>query len=115
MGLANVIWQGDANARAIQCLLLAENPPLPLNVTGLVPVRIREVALRFGELMCKVPQIIGRESDTAWIWDASASYAKFGAPLVEEEEMIRLTADWIMQGGVSLGKPTHFEVQDGQF
>ena len=34
MGYANVIWQGDANARAIQCLEHVSSPPLALNVTG---------------------------------------------------------------------------------
>ena len=115
MGMANVIWQGDANARAIESLALAASPPTALNVTGLVPVRIRELALRFGQLMDRTPKIAGVESANAWIWDASRSYALFGPPTVSEEEMIVATADWIKHGGGSLGKPTHFEVQDGQF
>src|SRR5690606_5457964 len=34
MGYVNVIWQGDACARAIQCLQHASTPPFILNVTG---------------------------------------------------------------------------------
>jgi nucleoside-diphosphate-sugar epimerase len=115
MGVANVIWQGDANARAIQCLAFTDHPPIAVNVTGLTPIRIRDVALRFGELLGKAPQITGSESAKAWIWDASKSYAWFGPPSVSEDEMIQATAQWIKQGGGTLGKPTHFEVQDGQF
>jgi hypothetical protein len=115
MGLANVIWQGDANARAIQCLAFTDHPPVAVNVTGLTPIRIRDVALRFGELLGKTPQLTGNESANAWIWDASKSYDWFGPPSVSEDEMIQATAQWIKQGGGTLGKPTHFEVQDGQF
>ena len=31
------------------------------------------------------------------------------------EEMIDATADWQRRGGATLGKPTHFEVRDGEF
>ena len=29
--------------------------------------------------------------------------------------MIDWTADWLMRGGASHGKPTHYEVRDGRF
>ena len=29
--------------------------------------------------------------------------------------MMRWIADWVMRGGESLGKPTHFEARDGKF
>lgn len=115
MGTANVIWQGDASARAIQCLAHASTPPLALNITGLERVSIRELAQRFGERLGRQPVIIGNESDAAWIWDAARSYELFGPPEVSLEEMIDATAHWISRGGSSLGKPTHFEVHDGQF
>jgi nucleoside-diphosphate-sugar epimerase len=115
MGTANVIWQGDASARAIQCLAHAATPPTVLNVTGIERVSIRSLAQRFGELLEREPIIIGRESDTAWIWDASRSYELFGSPTVSLEEMIEATAQWQRHGGAMLGKPTHFEVRDGNF
>src|SRR5690606_433835 len=34
MGHFNVIWQGDANAQALQSLEHAASPPLVLNITG---------------------------------------------------------------------------------
>jgi nucleoside-diphosphate-sugar epimerase len=115
MGAANVIWQGDANARAIQCLSRAASPPVALNVTGLERVWIRQLAERFGELLGRPPIITGKESPTAWIWDASRSYEWFGPPTVSLDEMIEATAQWLRQGGVTIGKPTHFETTDGKF
>ncbi len=115
MGHANVIWQGDANARAIQCLDRVSNPPCALNVTGLERVSIRWLAKRFGELLGITPVITGSEGPTAWLFDASRSYNWFGLPTVTLEEMIEATARWVGQGGRSLGKPTHFETRDGQF
>jgi nucleoside-diphosphate-sugar epimerase len=115
MGFANVIWQGDANARAIQCLSHAASPPVALNVTGLERVSIRSLAMRFGELLGRAPIITGSESPSAWLFDASRSYEWFGPPTVSMDEMIEATAQWVRQGGETLGKPTHFEVRDGRF
>ncbi|RFC47022.1 MAG: Nucleoside-diphosphate-sugar epimerase [Verrucomicrobia bacterium] len=115
MGAANVIWQGDANARAIQSLAHVDAPPPALNVTGLERVSIRWLAERFGQLLDRRPVIRGEEATTAWIWDASRSHALFGPPSVSLEEMIEATARWLRHGGTTLGKPTHFETTDGRF
>ncbi len=115
MGAVNVIWQGDANARAIQCLAHAASPPLALNVTGIERVSIRGLAQRFGELLGREPLLTGLEGATAWLWDATRSYELFGPPTVALEEMIEATAQWQRQGGATLGKPTRFETADGRF
>jgi len=115
MGVANVIWQGDANARAIQCLAHTSSPPRALNVTGRDRVSIRALAHKFGELFGRKPVISGQESELAWIWDASRSYELFGPPEVSLEKMIELTASWLMHGGTTLNKPTHFEITDGKY
>lgn len=115
MGYANVIWQGDANARAIQCLAHTASPPVALNVTGRERVSIRELAQRFGKLLAREPIITGEEAPTAWLFDASRSFELFGPVAVSLDEMIEATARWIQQGGTSLGKPTHFETRDGNF
>lgn len=115
MGAANVIWQGDANARAIQCLAHTASPPMALNVTGIERVSIRWLAQRFGALLDRDPVFMGKESETAWLWDATRSYELFGPPSVTLEEMILATAQWQRQGGATLGKPTHFETTDGRF
>jgi nucleoside-diphosphate-sugar epimerase len=115
MGYANVIWQGDANARAIQCLDHVACPPAALNVTGRERVSIRDLAHRFGEAFGRSARVTGRESGTAWLFNAARSYELFGPPTVTLDEMIAAVAQWVRQGGENLGKPTHFESRDGQF
>lgn len=115
MGHVNVIWQGDANARALQCLALAENPASILNVTGRECIPIRWLAEQFGHLMKRNPIFTGYEADLAWLSNASRSFELFGDVTVSLDDMIQATSDWIRQGGTSLGKPTHFETPDGKF
>lgn len=115
MSVVNVIWQGDANARAIQCLAHTASPPMALNVTGIERVSIRWLANRFGELLQRTPIITGQESPTAWLWDATRSYGLFGPPTVSLTEMIEATAHWQRCSRATLGKPTHFETTDGRF
>lgn len=114
-GWVNVIWQGDANARAIQCLALADSPPAILNVTGQGHISIRELATRFGELLHREPVIVGKESTTAWLSNAERSVELLGPTTVTLDEMIDLTANWVSSGGALLGKPTHFDARDGRF
>jgi len=115
MGYVNVIWQGDANGRALQCLCHTASPPAAMNVTGRELIPVRQLAERFGELLEKPPTITGTETNTAWLSNASQSFEHFGDVTVTLDGMIRATADWIQRGGSSLGKPTHFETRDGKF
>lgn len=115
MGYANVIWQGDANARAIQCLGRVESPAVSLNVTGIERVSIRKLAKDFGERLGKRVEIVGQEAEEAWLFDATKSYDWFGPPTVSLEEMVQATVDWCQRGGETLGKPTHFAVRDGAY
>ncbi len=115
MGYVNVIWQGDASARAIQCLAHASTPPLALNVTGMEKVSIRELARRFAAKFGIEPRFSGVEGPKSWLWDASKAYSLFGPPAVSLDEMIEATANWHAAGGEVLGKPTHFETIDGRF
>lgn len=115
MGAVHVIWQGDANARAIQCLSHVTCPVVALNVTGLERIAIRALATRFGNALGRPAIISGNESDKAWVWDASRSYELFGPPMVNLDTMIDATANWIRNNGQVWNKPTHFEVQDGVF
>ncbi|MBA4387694.1 MAG: epimerase [Verrucomicrobia bacterium] len=115
MGHVNIIWQGDANARAIQCLDLAACPPVPINVTGKDCIPVRRIAQSFGKLMGRKVKLTGKEAKTAWLSNSSWSYKIFGKPEVDVDQMIAWTAKWIAAGGPSLGKPTHFESRDGKF
>ena len=115
MGHANVIWQRDANALALQCLAHATSPPFVLNVTGPETLSIRELAQRFGRLLGREVRITGSEAPTAWLNNASKAHRLFGLPTATAEQLIEWTADWVKRGGPMLGKPTHFEARDGKF
>jgi len=115
MGYVNVIWQGDACARALQCLDIAASPAVPINITGPEILSIRILAERFGQLLGIEPKITGKEAGEAWLNDASHSFSLFGYPNVSLDQMIEWTAAWIQAGGSTLGKPTHFEVRSGNF
>ena len=115
MGHANVIWQRDVNALALQCLAHAASPPFVLNVTGTETLSIRAVAGRFAELLGREARIVGQEAPTAWLNNASKAHRLYGPPSVSADQLIEWTADWVKRGGATLGKPTHFEVRDGKF
>jgi len=115
MGSFNLIWQGDACARAIQCLRHVASPPKILNVTGPEKISIRAVAERFGQLLGKTPVITGTEAEAAWIADASESIRLFGPVETGLSAMMQMVADHQLAGGKLLGKPTHFETRDGKF
>ena len=114
-GYVNVLWQGDANATAIRCLDIADSPPRAINVTGRETVSIRWLAAEFGQRFGRQPALVGTESETALLSDASEAHQLFGPPSVTLEQMIDWTADWIKGGGTLLGKPTHYEARDGRF
>ena len=111
----NVIWQGDANERALLCLEHCQCPPAILNVTGAETLSLIEVAESFGKQMNKAVRYCGQPGPVGYLSDASRSLELFGPPLVSADQMVAWTARWIMDGGASLGKPTHFEVTDGKF
>ena len=115
MGYVNVIWQGDANARAIQCLERAALPPFVINITGGETLSVRELAMRLGGLLGKQPTFTGQETSDALLSDASLSMELFGPPEVPTDLLVEWTAAWLQGGGVLLGKPTHFETRDGRF
>ena len=115
MSRVNVIWQGDANAMTLAALADVSTPPLVLNVAGPEQTRIRTAAEQFGRLMNKRVAFTGVESKTALLSDGSAGRRRYGPPRVDVETMIRWIAHWIMHDGPLLGKPTRFEVRDGQF
>lgn len=115
MGATHVIWQGDANARIVQCLARAAVPPAIVNVTGRERLSIRGLAKRLGELLNREVQLTGQEGNTAWVWNAERSYDWFGSPTVSVDEMLHATVEWVLFGGATLDRPTHFEARDGQF
>lgn len=115
MGWFNLIWQGDACARALQCLEHTANPPKLLNITGADKLAIRAIAEEFGRILNRPVKLTGQEAAAAWISDASESIRLFGPTIVSLGEMMRMVADYLQAGGKLLGKPTHFETRDGKF
>ena len=115
MGYLNTIWQGDANAMSLAAFADAASPPFIINVTGPELVRVRDAAARFGELMKKPVRFRGVEAPDALLNDATNGLRRYGQPRVSLDQMMQWIADWVMRGGESLNKPTHFESRDGRF
>jgi hypothetical protein len=115
MGHVNVIWQGDANAWAIQSLEQAALPSLALNITGPETISIRTLAERFGMLLGCEPCFQGEEAETALLSNARQAFGLFGYPTITLAEMVRWVAGWVAIEGPTFNKPTHFEARDGRF
>ena len=115
MGHVNVIWQGDACALTLAALADGTAPARLLNIAGPEMLRVRDVALRFGELLGKPVVFQGRESADALLNNGSQAHGCYGAPQVSVDEMLPWIAAWLKCGGALLGKPTHFESRSGRF
>ncbi|MEX2580402.1 MAG: NAD-dependent epimerase/dehydratase family protein [Verrucomicrobiales bacterium] len=117
MGFLNCIWQGDALDHSVRSLDHAAVAPdhCVMNVTGPRVLSIRQTAERFAEHFGKKVSFRGEEAETAWLSDAEKSHRLFGPPRVSEERLVEWVADWVGQGRPLLGKPTHFEVRDGNY
>jgi nucleoside-diphosphate-sugar epimerase len=115
MGHLNAIWQADASAMILSAFGQTTVPPTILNVTGQERLSVREVAEEFGRLLGRTPILRGVESADALLSDARRACTLFGPPRLDADRMIHWIADWVRRGGPSLGKPTHFEVRDGNF
>jgi nucleoside-diphosphate-sugar epimerase len=115
MGYVNVIWQGDANAIAIECLAKASVPPFVVNVTGSERLSVRTVAEWFGRRFGLPVHVSGSERSDALLSDTHRMRANFAPPTASSAQMLEWVADWVDAGGSSLGKPTKFEARDGKF
>jgi nucleoside-diphosphate-sugar epimerase len=115
MGYVNVIWQGDANRIALECLPLASSPPFVVNVTGGEQLSVRTVAQWFADRFRVALEITGTERPDALLSNTSRMRAAFAAPAMRTAELLELVAQWVDDGGPLLGKPTKFEARDGKF
>jgi hypothetical protein len=111
----NVIWQGDANRIAIECLPLAASPPFVVNVTGSEQLSVRRVAEWFGERFVRSPRIVGTERSDALLSDTTRMRSTFAPLEMTTGRLLEMVAQWVDVGGTLLGKPTKFEARDGQF
>jgi hypothetical protein len=115
MGHFNIIWQADANAMTLAVFDHLTSPPLMLNVAGPEIANVRHVCTTFGRLMNKPVKFTGTEATDALLNNAALGYRLAGRPRVSLEQQLKWVAQWVMYGGASLGKPTHFESRDGKF
>jgi nucleoside-diphosphate-sugar epimerase len=115
MGAFNAIWQGDANAMSLACLAHVATPPFVLNVAGPELLSLRRCAETFAALMNKPLKTRGVEATDALISNGQLCHRLFGYPRVPIQQLMSWIAQWVMSGGPSLGKPTHFEARDGKY
>lgn len=111
----NCIWQGSANEIALRGLLHAASPVKIMNVTGPETLSIKKAALQLGEYLGKTPIFDGEAGNDAYLNDSAEAMETFGYPAVSMRTLIRWQAEWILDGGRSLGKPTHFEERKGSY
>ena len=111
----NFIWQGSANEIAIRGLLHASAPACVMNVTGPETVSVKQAAIKLGEYLGKEPLFDDYIGNDAYLNDASLAMETFGYPSVSAETLIRWQAEWILDGGRTLNKPTHFEERKGKY
>jgi nucleoside-diphosphate-sugar epimerase len=115
MSWFNTIWQGDANAMTLRCFEHVASPPFVLNLTGPEALNVREICEKLGKILGRKPVITGRESSTALLSNSGKAVGLFGPPRVSADQLIIWVAAWLLQGGQTLNKPTHFEARDGRF
>jgi nucleoside-diphosphate-sugar epimerase len=115
MGYVNVIWQGDANRIALECLPLTATPPFVVNLTGSDILSVRSLAEWFGARFGMSVTFTGSERPDALLSNTSRLQACFAPPAVTLDQMRDWVADWVEAGGPLLGKPTKFEARDGKF
>jgi nucleoside-diphosphate-sugar epimerase len=114
-GRLNCLWQGDANEMILRSFSLTSSPAAIMNLTGPLALSLRTLAFQFGSLMGREPHFTGAEAATALLSNSSRLCSVLGPPVTPLEAVMRWTADWVMLGGSTLGKPTHFEVRSGAF
>jgi len=111
----NCVWQRYVNEAALRSLHLAASEPVSLNVTGLETVNVRHAAACLGRLLGKEPVFSGTEGECGILCNSQKCMRYFGYPDMSVAELIERQAEWVLQGGRQLGRPTHFEEQKGKF
>jgi hypothetical protein len=114
-GWVNVIWQGDANAQALQCFARCDVPAFAINVTGPEAFGVAEIARRFGARFRRDPLLVGITAPDALLSDTQLAQRLFGPPTVSTSRLIEWVGAWLQAGNPTLGRPTRFEVRDGKY
>ena len=80
--------------------------------TGSVEETARIMGNRLGK---EVRFEVEKPGELNYLNNAGKMFRLFGYPRISLDELILLQADWIADGGITIGKPTHFEVNNGKF
>lgn len=115
MGHVNVIWQKDACEMAIRCLLEVSSPANIINITGPETLSVKWICERLSESLHKEVRFVSEPQETALLSNASKSHELFGYPQTTIREMIDLTAEWLLNDGELIDKPTHFQERKGKY
>ena len=115
MGAANVIWQETQTQ--LYCALSCTAKAHRCFLTSQVRKSFRFAGLPHDsvKIFGKAPAFEGMEAETALLSNATRCHQLFGYPRISLEQMVQWMAHWVEIGGVTLGKPTKFEVRDGKF
>ena len=114
-GFFNCIWQGDANEAILRSLSLVKTPAEAWNLALPRVLRVRDVAVQFGEILGKLPRFSGQDGDMTLIANSSKLWSALGEPATPLDTVLRWISHWVKTNGRSLNKPTHFEVHDGRY
>ena len=116
VGYFNIIWQGDVTANAVMALELCDTPCAILNATGPETISVEDAAYCMGEIMGRDVRFLkAHTGDMNYLNDASKMCSLYGKPRFSAYDLIAMQAEWIKNGGISIGKPTHYEVCNGRF
>lgn len=115
MGTASMIWQGDANEVALRSLHHCTVPARILNVTGPETVSFRWLGEQFGKMLRIKPVFTNEESATSFLSNAAQSFQLFGYPRVPLKLMMEVILEWLLKGGKTINKPTHYSERNGKY
>jgi nucleoside-diphosphate-sugar epimerase len=115
MGNFNAIWQADANAMTLQSFDHVASPPFVVNLAGPETLSVRCVAENFASIFNTTPTFSSHESPDALLSNGQLGLSLFGYPRVGVQKMMHWISEWLMKGGATYGKPTHFENREGRF
>ena len=114
-GYFNVVWQGYANEVALRGLLHCESRVKVMNVTGIETISAKKIAAKFAKIFGTEAKFTGTEQNTALLGNAAQCMNLFGNPEVTVDDMVEMTAKWLLNEGATLDKPTHFQEREGKF
>ncbi|MFG0250468.1 MAG: NAD-dependent epimerase/dehydratase family protein [Phycisphaeraceae bacterium JB051] len=115
MGMANVIWQTDANAMALLSLAHTSTSPFVINIAGPEQISIERICVELGQRLNREPIFTGGPGDTAILSNGQKGHQLFGYPQTSMTTVLDRIAHWLEHDGQLLNKPTKFEVINGKF